>query len=153
MITIFLYFMFLCESLFSMAFRTGISLNYQRDDVPFVKILTRKESIRHVVIEEPEKIQAIKDYINSLEIIEVRKVPANRFGSDVENYGWISIYFGETRDHNPGDIIEFMSEYMGVSYNMRDWEGKNYFVKNSGFCSETKTSNIYYFLRDLIDEG
>ena len=153
LISHFIYFNFLHEKEFFMRFRKSTSLNYQRDNVPYVRVtFPENGNFHNTIIEESKKIDELKHFINSLDIIEVRKVPANKYGEDRENYGYILLYFGETQDHNPGDVIMFLSEYMVMSYNSRDWEGKKYYIKNSGYDDETKSSNIHQFLRDLIND-
>ena len=139
---------------FFMSFRKSTSLNYQRDDVTYINIRSTGNltDINNVIINDPEKIEEIIIFINSLDIVEVNKVPKNKFGYDLKNYGWISIYFGESSEYNPGDIIEFYTDYMGASYNGRDWEGKHYYRKNSGYNNQTKSSNVYEFLHDLINK-
>jgi len=146
-----------------MLFRKSASLNYQKDDVAYVMIQSAGHinEIKNVKIEDPEKIREIINYINSLKIVQVKEMPEyitkNVLNGEIGHFGWISIYFGNSLPEpgnysEPGDIIQFERNYMGTSYNGRDWEGENYYIKNSGYNNKTKSSNVYEFLRDLINK-
>ena len=144
----FIYFTFLRDKEFFMPFRRSISLNYRKDNVSFVEIYWHiNDDMLISKIEDIEKIKRIIDYVNSIEIVEVRNVPINKFRiiKYSESYDYISLNFG-------GNKIEFMTDYMWIIYHSHDMERKNYYIKNSGYDNETKSSNIHQFLRDLIND-
>jgi len=144
------------ERIFVM-FRESTSLNFQRDDMTYINITSRgipPIDFNNVVIEDPEKIRETINFLNSLELVESR-IPRNLTNSwqnrDFEDFGWISIIIGESPEHNPGDFVSFYANYMVFTYHGHRLFGiYTYYIRNSGFCSRTKTSNVYQFLYELI---
>lgn len=112
------------------------------------------DDIDNTTINCPEKISEIINYLNSLELVAA-ELPRNlqRRINRLEDVGWILIHIGESPGHNPGDSIEFWANYMIFTYHGHQASGVyTYYVRNSGFCSRTKTSNVYQFLYELINE-
>ena len=140
---------------FFISFRESTSLDFQRSGMEHIHIRSQGNliDIDNVVISDAEKIKEIINYLNSLELVEA-ELPRNlrRRINNFEDVGWISIYIGESINHNPGDIVVFWANYMRFVYHGHR-VSRTYYVRNSGFCNEAKTSNIYYFLRNLLNEG
>ena len=60
---------------FFMSFKESTGLNYQRGDMSYITIKSRgqENGFNNVEINDPEKIKEIISYINSLELVEVKK--------------------------------------------------------------------------------
>jgi len=141
---------------YNLLFAESTSLNFQRDDMTHIHINSRGNliDINNVVIRNPEKINEIINYLNSLELVEA-ELPRrlSRQINASEDVGWISIYIGESIDHNPGDFVSFYASYMVFTYRGHELFGRyTYYVRNLDFCNMTKTSNVYQFLHELINE-
>ena len=135
-----------------MSFRESVGLSFQRNDVAFIRIRSAGAlaDIDNVLVNDQEKIREIIAYLNSLELIETDMPQRLRWRiNSLEDVGWIAIHIGESPDHNPGDSVVFWANYMVFSYHGHK-PSSTYYVRNSGFCNRTKTSNIYYFLRRFI---
>jgi len=135
-------------------FRGSTSLNFQRDDMEYIRITSQGNliDISGATIDCPEKVNEVIKYLNSLELVEA-ETPRRLRNRRPEEVGSIIIHIGHSPDHNPGDTVQFWANYMSFVYHDHKFYGYyNYYVRNSGFDNSTKTSNVYYFLRDLINE-
>ncbi|MDR2559586.1 MAG: hypothetical protein LBC86_08615 [Oscillospiraceae bacterium] len=134
--------------------KESVSLNYQREDATYVNFRSWGNSIADIDtirIDDSEKIERLIEFLNSLELVE-SDVPWWNRNKDSEKVGCMIIYMGESFKYNPGDTIQFWTNYMSISYNGYDWETKSYYVRNIGYNRFTKTSIAYEFIRDLINE-
>jgi len=141
----------------AISFRDSTSLNFLRDDITYISITSRGMSpidFHNVVINDPEKIKEIIDLLNSLELVEA-ELPRNllRQINNLEDVGWVFLYIGESPSHNPGDYVSFYTNYMTFTYHGHEAAGHySYYVRNSDFCRRTRSSNVYQFLYELINE-
>ena len=151
----------LLEEGFFTPFKRSVSLSYQKNEMEYVHVGTWGHSSDFLLeIYDPEIINQIIDYINSLKIVEIEQpnyLAELTFNGTWEDWGFITIYFenGTELDNNyrmPGDLIQFYGKYMVTSYEGRDWAGKCYYVKDFGYDNKTNSNNMYQFLRNLLDE-
>ena len=146
---------------FVMFFRRGVSLSYEQKEMEYARIGTSGHSSNlSVKIYDPETINQIISYINSLKIVETEQpnyLTEVTLKGDLESFGFITIYFANDTEWDndlrpPGDIIQFKGKYLLTSYEGRDWEGKCYYVKDFNYDNKTNSNNMYQFLRKLLGE-
>lgn len=127
-----------------------VNLNYSNVNSIGIKLGIDKSSI-HV---NDDDVQKIVDYLNSLELVE-EKIPykekpiyddnqsIEEYHNKLKDIGYFLIAIRE-------DMIVFSTEYVEVWVD--DYKNTSYYIKNSGYNPEDKTSNFHNFLSDLLSE-
>ncbi|MHC1693878.1 MAG: hypothetical protein AB9835_01085 [Eubacteriales bacterium] len=106
-----------------------------------------------IKIEDRSDIKRIINYINSLELIE--EFPRVEYFPNSYKNATIRITVFKTRYDEYGENFDgfvFQNEYMSFTPSILDWESKVYYVENSKYDSNTKTSTTYNFLYDYISK-
>lgn len=150
-VTAFLLVVLSCKPLIRM-FKKEKHFSY--NDVKYIGIKYVDENV--IDISDPDDIKLILEHLNSLELIE-EKIPYNEQALYLGNF---EEYENKLREIGyflitiSNDMIEFTTEYAAVSTEGRYDENhyKSYYIKNSGFNAENKTSNFYNFLREISNK-
>ena len=146
MITFFVLFLHYGDALFR-TFKTKENLNYS--NINNIKVLHVNDDIGSIQVENKEDIEKILNYLNSLDLIKEKRPDYNiNSMSELSDIGYFSIYFSGSSF----DAITFTTEYLTIHHNGHDWDYTSYYIKDSGYNPEDKTSNFYNFLSELVSE-
>ena len=128
------------------------SIDYNRDllyivikNIDYYSGSNRKE----VRIDNKEDIEQIVNYINSLELIK-EDAPNYYDGSieyvDISKSGYFSIDLVRIdKNRNGYDSLVFSTEYVTVCYNSIEKNAPSYYIVDSGYNPENKTSKFSDF--------
>ncbi len=109
-----------------------------------------------IKISDDNDIKSILDYLNSMEMIK-EKIPNKEKALYHENWeeyenklseiGYFSILISD-------NTMVFTTEYVTVTTDGCDDEQHrtSYYIKNSGYDTENKTSNLYDFLKEITNK-
>ena len=141
--------LFLCygDTLFRV-FKKKENLNY--DNITRIDFIPGHSTDVGVIhIKNKDDIEKIINCLNSLDLIKEKKPNYNfKSNNDLNEIGHFIIkLYGASYDS-----IVFTTEYLTICLNGYDWENVSYYILNSGYNPEDKTSNFYNFLRKYIEE-
>lgn len=121
-------------------FKKKENLNY--NDITHIDFIPEHSMDVGVIhIENKDDIEQIINYLNSLDLIK-QKIKYNiKSTNELNEIGHFIIkLYGASSDG-----IVFTTEYLTIYRNGDDWENISYYILNSGYNSEDKTSNFYNF--------
>lgn len=157
-ITTFLLIVLSCKPFIRM-FKKETHLNLKYDLALDVKYVDENSTdIYHIYLDND--IQAITDYLNSLELVE-EEIPYNnssvymRSTEEYENKLSEKGYFAIELDVHQ-NIIYFSTDYIAISaYWVCECDTnyyRSFYLKNSGYDPENNTSDFYNFLKEITDK-
>lgn len=145
-------------------FKQSTNLNYHAE-IAYIELGKRfSEDGNDIRIDAREDIEKILNYLNSLELIEENVTRFNPYDLIADGYFTIDIIRkgdenanlyvveGEKVISYSQDLLSFRNDYMSFTPNYMDWKSTRYYIVNSGYDDETKNSNVYQFLYNLINE-
>lgn len=146
-ITIF-FVLFLCyEDTLFRVFKKKENLNY--NDITRIDFIPgHSMDVGVIHIENKDDIEQIINCLNSLDLIKEKKPNYNiKSTNELNEIGHFIIkLYGASFDG-----IVFTTEYLTIYRNGNDWDNISYYILNSGYNPEDKTSNFYNFLRKYIE--
>jgi len=146
-------------------FKQIINLNYH-EEIIYIELGKRFSDDGNIIrIDNHEDIEKIIGYLNTLDLIEERLTEYKHI-SDFNDIGYFTIRIvrvgdeyanihiteGENVNSYSQDLLSFETNFVTFTPNSMDWKSTRYYIKNSGYNHQTKSSNVYKFLLDLINK-
>ncbi|HHX58142.1 MAG TPA: hypothetical protein GX710_09015, partial [Clostridiales bacterium] len=139
----------------SRIFKKSSNMNYKNMD--YIEVYP--SSGGYIKIEDSEDIEKILDNFNSLKVIK-EKIPS-KSKLEYHGEGKYEEYLERLRETgafsisfhgSSSDRIYFTNEYFTIYHNGYDWDYTEYYIKDSGYNPEDKTSKFSDFLDELISK-
>ena len=130
-------------------FREGESLSYNKE-VSYIKIYSESsffEEAQYSTIYNKEDIDALLNFINSLDLVEVKD--SSNYG-EIHDKGHFYIYM-----YGDGGILDamiFSTKYVDLCHNGYDGDYTTYYIKDSKYNFISKTTKITKYIYDLINK-